>query len=191
MFANKCILLSLLILVFIGIGCIPSVMPTLSTVQPEPTVTPIYQRPTSTVFIGIPLVSNPLIQSDNESKEEFVVRIAATKIISNRPFLIALSQIGKENLSFGVSRDMKDIEKCWFYEVDSTRQCTSEDIQSNLENQKVPRIFFAFAYSNSTQDLLVFDYYHPWVEQDMMDGYRLVIDLKDGKWIEKSITSVY
>jgi len=46
-------------------------------------------------------------------------------------------------------------------------------------------------YSNSAQDLFVFDYYHPWVEQDMMDGYRLVIELKDGKWIEKSITSVY
>jgi len=121
MFANKCILLPLLILVFIGIGCIPSATPTFPTAQPEPTVTPIYQQPTSTVFIGIPLVSNPLIQSDNESKDEFVVRIAATKIIGERPFLIALSQIGKENLWFGVSRDIKDIEKCWFYEVDSTR----------------------------------------------------------------------
>ena len=192
MFTQKYILW-FCILVFAGTSCAPTVQPVAlsPTAQPEPIAASIQQQPISTVFVGIPPISNPLIQTDNESKEEFIVRIAAIKIVSEPPFLIALSQIGKENLWFGVSRDIKDIEKCWIYEVDSTQQCTSEDLRNNPGNQKVPRIFFAFAYSDSVRDLFVLDYYHPWVEQDMMDGYRLVIELKDGKWIEKSITPVY
>ena len=195
MSAYRYILLTLFALGLALNGCAPAVRPTVSTAQPEPTVASIQQAPTTTAFIGIPKISDPLIQPDNESKEEFIIRIAATKIISKRPFLIALSQIGKENLWFGVSRDIKDIEKCWIYEVDSTRQCTSEDLRNYLGNQKALKIFFAFAYSNSTEELFVLDYYRPWIEddtiEDTMDGYRLVIELKDGKWVVKSLTQVY
>jgi hypothetical protein len=49
------------------------------------------------------------------------------------------------------------------------------------------------------EELFILDYRYPPVEQDMVeqdmqdtiDGYRLVIELKDGKWIEKSLTQVY
>jgi len=173
------LLLFSVIWVFAGTGCVPRITPT------------VQQEPSATVFIGIPEISNPLIQAENESMEEFVVRIAARRIINKRPFLIAFSQIGKENLWFGVSRDIKDMEKCWIYETDSIRQCTDEDIRNNFGNQEFPIIFFAFAYSNTAQKLFVLDYYHPWVEQDSIDGYRLVIEFQDGKWIEKSMTPVY
>jgi hypothetical protein len=148
--------------------------------------------PTVTAFIGIPETSNPLVQAENESVEEFVVRIAARRIINKRPFLIALSQMeNKENFWFGVSRDIKDIEKCWVYEADSIQPCSDEDIQNNIGIQDSPIIFFAFAYSNAAQNLYVLDYYRPWDERDSTDGYRLVIELKDDRWVEKSMTSVY
>lgn len=152
----------------------------------------VQQEPTATVFIGIPEISNPLIQAEDESVEEFVVRIAARRIINKRPFLIALSQMeNKENFWFGVSRDIKDMEKCWVYETDSMRLCSDEDIQNDFGSTEFPKIFFAFAYSNTTQNLYVLDYYRPWDEQDSTDGYRLVIELKDDKWVEKSMTPVY
>ncbi len=137
-------------------------------------------------------MSNPLVQAENESVEEFVIRIAARRVINKRPFLIALSHMeNKENFWFGVSRDIKDMEKCWVYETDLMRQCSDEDMQNNIGNQDSPIIYFAFAYSNSAQNLYVLDYYRPWDEQDSTDGYRLVIELHDGKWVEKSMTPVY
>lgn len=193
MFANKSILLSFLVWGLVAASCAPESTP---TSQFGPTVTPIQQETTAIVTTEIPV---SVIQPDNESKEEFIVRIAATKIISERPFLIALSQIGKENFWFGVSRDMKDIEKCWIYGVDSILQCTSEDLRNNLGNQKIPKIFFAFAYSDSLEELFILDYRYPPVDQDMVeedmldtiDGYRLVIELQNGKWVEKSLIQVY
>jgi len=77
MFANKYILWSLLMLTLIGTSCMPFATPTFPTAQPEPTVTHVQQQPTSTVFIGIPPVSNPLVQAEGENVEEFVGRIAA------------------------------------------------------------------------------------------------------------------
>jgi hypothetical protein len=162
---------------FTGVGCTPVI--TTAT-------------PTATVFIGIPEISNLLVQTDDESVEEFVVRIAARRIINKRPFLIVLSQMeNKDNLWFGVSQNIKDMEKCWVYKIDSIRQCSNEDIQNNIGNQDSPIIFFAFAYSNAAESLYVLDYYRPWDEQDSTDGYRLVMELKDDKWVEKSMTPVY
>lgn len=191
MFANKYVLFSLLILVFIGTSCIPSATPTFPTIRPEPTIS-LQQQPTSTVFIGIPPIHDPLIQSDNESEEEFIVRIAATKIISERPFLIALSQMeSKGDLWEGVSPEIKDMEECWIVDEDSVKQCEKEDIRNYIGNPNALKIFFASAYSDSGQDLIVLDDYHPKIENDTIDGYRLVLELKDGKWIEKSLTTVY
>lgn len=161
---------------FTGVGCTPAF--TIAT-------------PTATAFIGIPEISNPLVQAENESVEEFIVRIAARRIINKRPFLIVLSQIGKENLWFGVSRNIKDMEKCWVYNLDSIQQCSDEDIKIALGSKDNPIIFFAFAYSNAAERLYVLDYYRPWDEQDSTDGYRLVIELRDGKWVEKSMATVY
>lgn len=83
--------------------------------------------------------------------------------------------------------------------TDSMKQCANEDIQNSIGNQKVSKIFFAFVYSDSVRELFVLDYHYPPVEQDTVeqdmqdtiDGYRLVIELKDGKWVEKSLTQVY
>ena len=174
------VILFVVIWIFAGTDCVPRITPT------------VQQEPTATAFIGIPEISNPLVQAEDESVEEFVVRIAARRIINKRPFLIILSQMeNKENFWFGVSRDTKDMGRCWVYETDSMRQCTNEDIQNTPGNQESPIIFFAFAYSNTTQNLYVLDYYRPWDEQDSTDGYRLVIELQDGKWVEKSMTPVY
>lgn len=135
--------------IFTGTGCASKVI---STAAIAPTV---QQEPSPTVFVGIPEISDPLVQAENESVEEFVVRMAARRIINKRPFLIALSQMeNKENFWFGVSRDIKDMEKCWVYETDSMRQCSEEDLQ----NSDAPIIYFALAYSNATQNLYVLDY---------------------------------
>jgi hypothetical protein len=188
MFANKYILLALLILVFIGIGCVPSAISTTPTLRPEPILTPIPEQPTSTVFIGIPKTSNPLVQAEDESVEELVARIAARDISYSQPVLIAFTQVeSKEMLLLGISSDRWDIQKCWFYEVDSNRARTDEDLNNYFLDQTTPKIFFAFAYSDSTESLFILEYFHYWDEQFLMDMYRIVIELKDGKWIEKSV----
>jgi len=188
MFANKCILLSLLILVFIGTGCIPSATPTFPTTQSEPTVTPIQQQPTSTVFIGIPPIHDPLIQSENESVEEFVARIAARDISYSRPLLIAFSQLeNKNDLSFWVSSNKSDVQQCWLYQTDSNQECVNNDLEKYLNDQTLPKIFFAFAHSNSVKSLFLIEYFYEGNEKSPTDYLRLILELKDGKWIEKSI----
>lgn len=180
---NRPLLLAFAVWIFAETGCIPKGTPTIlagSMTQQTPIASAAAE------------ISGPLIQAENENVEEFVVRIAARRIINKRPFLIALSQMkNRENFWFGVSRDTKDIRNCWMYENDSLRQCASEDIYNKLDDKEFPKIFFAFAYSNSTQKLYILDYHHPWVEQDSMDGYRLVIEFQDVGWVEKSITPVY
>jgi len=189
MFTQKYILW-FCILVFAGTSCAPTVQPVAlsPTAQPEPIATSIQQQPISTVFIGIPPISNPLIRAEDESVEEFVARIAATDISYGQPVLIALTQLeSKESLSFGVPSDMWDIQKCWIYEKSLTRVCTGEDIENYFHGQSAPKIFFAPAYSTSTESLFIPEYFHYWDEQFPMDMYRIVIELKDGNWIEKSI----
>jgi len=177
------LLLFFVALVFAETSCASKVVPASPTVQ---------QEPPATAFIGTPEISNLLVQAENESVEEFVVRIAARRIINKRPCLIALSQMeNKNNFWFGVSRDTKDMEKCWVYDLDSILQCRDEDVKNSLASKDNPIIFFAFAYSNAAESLYVLDYYRPWDEQDSTDGYRLVIELKGDKLVEKSLTSVY
>ena len=192
MFANKYILLSLLILVFIGTGCIPSTTPPIPTTRPEPTLTPIQQQPTSTVFIGIPPIHDPLIQSENESVEEFVARIAARDISYSRPLLIAFSQLeNKNDLSFWVSSNKSDVQQCWLYQTDSNQECANNDLEKYLNDRTLPKIFFAFVHSDSAKSLFLIQYSYDGDEQNPTDYLRLILELKDGKWIEKSITSVY
>jgi hypothetical protein len=192
MFTNKYILLSLLILTLIETGCIPFATPTFPTTQPEPTVTPIQQQPTSTVFIGMPPVFNPLIQAENESVEEFVVRIAAAHISYSRPVLVVLSRLKVEStVLYGVPSGLQDVQRCWFYETDSSRTCTSEDLEKYFSDPKNPKIFFAFVYSNSEKSLFLIEHFYDGDEYYSADSYRLVLELKDGKWVEKSILSVW
>ena len=55
----------------------------------------------------------------------------------------------------------------------------------------VPKIFIALASSTTSQELFIVDYYHLKSEQDPVDGYRLVIELINNIWVEKSLTPVY
>jgi len=188
MFTNKYILLSLLILTLIGIGCTPSATPIIAPVRPEPTVTHVQQQPTSKVFIGIPPISNPLIQAENESVEELVARIAARDISYSRPVLIVFTQVeSKEMLSLGISSDRWDEQKCWFYETDSNRACTDEDLNNYFLDHIIPKVFFAFAYSDSVESLFLVRHFYYWDGNYPNDYLRLFLELKDGKWIEKSI----
>ena len=159
MFANKYILLSLSILIFIGTSCTPSATPTFPTAQPEPTVTPIQQQPTSTVFIGIHPVSNPLVQTEGESVEEFVAQIAARDISYSRPVLILLSRLKVEStVVYGVPSGLQDVQQCWFYETDSSRTCTSEDLRKYFSDLTIPKIFFAYVYSTSEKSLFLIEH---------------------------------
>ena len=144
------------------------------------------------MFIRTPEISNPLVQAENESVEEFVVRVAVTNISFSQSLLIALTQvIDKEMLWRGVSPYSWDVQKCWVYETNVLSLCTSEDIQNFFRDQNAPKIFFALAYSNNTESLFILDYYHRAIEQYPRDIYRLVIELKDAKWVEKSISPGY
>lgn len=181
MIANKSLaLLCLIIELFVTTGCVPS----------TPSIIPIIQQePTSIVTTETPV---SLVQSNNESKEQFIVRIASSKIISKRPFLIALSEMkSKRDLWQGVSPEVKAMEKCLIVDVDLVKQCEKEDIRNYIGNPNALKIFFASAYSDSGQELIILDDYHPEIENDTIDGYRLVLELKDGKWVEKSLTQVY
>ncbi len=183
------LLLFLAVWIFAGTGCAFKVIPTVPIAPTAPTV---QQEPTATVFIGIPEISNPLVQAVDENVEEFVVRIATTNISFSQPVLIALTQvIDKELLWRGVSPYSWDVQKCWIYETNVLRLCTSDDIQNYFRDQNAPKIFFAPAFSDSTESLFILDYYHRSIEQYPRDIYRLVIELKDDKWVEKSISPGY
>lgn len=189
MFANKSILLSFWVWGLVATSCASESTP---TAQFGPTVTPIQQEPTSTVFIGIPPISNPIVQGEGESVEEFVARIAARNISYNRPVLIALSQLKVQStVLYGVPSSRQDVQQCWFYENDSSRSCTNEDLEHTFSDQTIPKIFFALAYSNSGESLFLVEHFYDGDEYYFMDYYRLVLELKDGKWVEKSILPVF
>jgi len=189
MFANKSILLSLLVWGLVVSSCVSKIAP---TAQLEATAASVQQQPTSTVFIGIPPISDPLIQSENESVEEFVARIAVEDISYSRPVLIVLSQLKVEStVLFGVPSSQQDVEQCWFYDTDSIRACTKEDLKKYFSDRTIPKIFFAFVYSDSIKSLFLVEHFYDGDEYYFTDHYRLVLELKDGKWVEKSILPVF
>ncbi|WKZ46029.1 MAG: hypothetical protein QY306_09415 [Anaerolineales bacterium] len=158
-------------------------MSTASLVQPQPT---------SEVFIGIPPIFDPLVQSENESVEEFVARVAAEDISYSRPVMIILSQLKVKNtVLYGVLSNQQDVRQCWLYETGSNRECTSEDLQNYFADRSIPAIFFAFVYSNSEESLFLIEHFYDGDELYFTDHYRLVLKLQDGKWFEKSILPVY
>ena len=177
MFANKAILVILLVSAWVIAGCVSETAPTVLT---EPT--------------------SELVQSDIGSKDDFILRTASS-FFTKRPLLIALSEMeSKGNLWQGVSLKIADMEKCWIVEVDGVRQCENEDLKNFIGNPNALKIFFAPAYtSDSLGELYILDYHFPpvvrrAVDQDMqdtVDGYRLVIEFEDGKWVEKSLRQVY
>lgn len=177
------ILLVLLIWLVTATGCNSSPKSTDWRSQPEPTIT---------AFIGIPRPSQPYIQSENESIEEFIVRLAISRIIYNAPTFIVLANVKDPgNLYRGVSTKRQDIQKCWLYQDGSTTLCEEGDLENSFRSQSTPIIYFAFASSTTTQVLVIIDYYHRRNVQDVVDGYRLVIELEDNKWVEKSLMPVY
>lgn len=189
MFANKSILLSFLAWGLIATSCASEITP---TAQLEPTITPIEQEPTSSVFIGIPPISNPLVQAEGEGVEEFVARIAARDISYSRPVLIAFSHLKVQGtVLFGVPSSRQDVQQCWFYEIDSSRACTSEDLEKYFSDRTTPIIFFAHAYSNSVESLFLVEHFYNGDEYYFADYYRLVLEIMDGKWVEKSILPTY
>ena len=189
MFANKLILLTCLVWGFIVTSCVSEIAP---TAQPERTTIPTQQEPTSTVFIGIPPISNPLVQSENESVEEFVARIVARDISYSRPVLIVLSRLKVEStVLFGVPSGRQDVQQCWLYETDSSRACTSEDLEKYFRDQTIPKIFFAFVYSTSEKSLFLIEHFYNGEEYYSTDSYRLILELKDGKWVEKYILPAF
>jgi len=185
MFANKLILLTFLVWGLVVTSCVSKIAP---TAQSERTAIPIQQEPTHTAFIGIPEITDPLIQSENESVEEFVARITAEDISYSRPVLIALSQLKvKSTFLYGVPSNRQDVQQCWFYETVSHRACTNEDLEKYFSDQTTPKIFFAFAYSTSVKSLFLVEHFYDGDEYYFTDNYRLVLEFKDGKWVEKSI----
>jgi hypothetical protein len=183
--SNKYFMLLVILIVWLvaGTGCHSSRIAPEQKTQPEPT---------ATAFIGIPETSPPLVQSENESVEEFVARLAITKIAYNEPAFIALTSVkDQEDLYRGVSTDRKDIQKCWMYQESSMTACHMEDLESSYRIQSLPIIYFAFASSSAMQSLVIIDHYHWSSEQDPIDGYRLVIETAGNKWIEKSLIQVY
>lgn len=189
MFAKKSILLSFLVWGLITASCAPE---NIRTAQFEPTVTPVQHETTSTVFVGIPPISNPLVQAEGESVEDFVARIAARDISYSRPVLIALSQLRVQStVLFGVPSSRQDVQQCWSYETDSARACTSEDLKKYFSDRTIPMIFFASAYSNSDKALFLVEHFYDGDEYYFTDYYRLVLEFKDGKWVEKSILPVF
>jgi len=184
MFAKKYILW-LCIFGLVETSCTSMVAP---TVQPVSTVVSVRQEPTATAFIGMPEISNPLMHTDDEGLEEFVARIAGRKISYSRPALIALTQAENENdLYFGISSELRDIQRCWFYETNSMRACSDEDMTTYFRDQATPRILFAPVYSDSVKFLFLIEHVYYWDGNKSTEWYRLILERKDGVWVEKYI----
>jgi hypothetical protein len=66
-----------------------------------------------------------------------------------------------------------------------------DEFDNPYPHPSVPKIYIALASSITSQELFIIDYYHFWTEQDPVDGYRLVIELINNIWVEKSLTPVY
>ena len=178
-----------LVCVLVMTGCASKPVP---TVLPEPTVTSIRQQPTSEVFIGIPPIQDPLVQFENESVEEFVARIAARDISYSRTVLIILSQLEvKGTVSYGVPSGRQDVQQCWFYETYSNRACTNEDLERYFQERSIPKIFFAFVYSDGFESLFLVEHYYDGDEHYFTEYYRLILETKDGRWVEKSLLPLY
>jgi hypothetical protein len=187
MFVNK-------IIVFLLCGALITscISETIPTVRPDPTSAPVQHQLTSTAYIGIPPISNPLIQAEDESMEEFVARIVARDISYSRPVMIILSQLKvRSTVLYGVPSNRQDVQQCWLYQTESNRECTSEDQEKYFKDRAIPAIFFAFVYSNSVESLFLVEHFYNGDEYYFTDSYRLVLELKDGKWVEKSILPVY
>jgi hypothetical protein len=193
MFTQKFILL-FCILVITGTSCASTARPVARTptTQPVPIDAPIQHQPISTLFIGVPLTSNPLIQGKNESVDEFVARIAARDISYSHPVLILLSRLKvKSTVLFGVPSGRQDVQQCWLYETDSGRACTNDDLKEYFSDLTIPKIFFAFVYSTSEKSLFLIEHFYNWDEYYSTESFRLVLELKDGKWVERSLMTVY
>jgi len=163
------------------------------TPSPPLQIIPTAQPETTPAFIGITKTAPPLVQAKNESVEDLVARIAATRISYSFPVLIVFTEMqDEESFWFGATPSLKDAQKCWFYTSDSVRECTSEETETFFVDDEIPKIHFAHVYSNSEKSLFILDYFHRWVDRnDYVDGYRLVLEFKNGKWVEKSIISMY
>ncbi len=185
MSTNKYFVLLIILVawLFAGTGCNSSLIAPEQRSQPDPT---------TTAFIGIPDTSPPLVQSENESVEEFVARLAITKIAYNEPVFIALTKVeSQEDLYMGVSTKKQDIQECWLYQGSSMTPCQVEDLESSFRGHSLPVLYIAFTPPSPTQTLVIIDHYHWRTEQDVMDGYRLVIEPAGDKWVEKSLKQVY
>ena len=188
MIANKAIPVILLVSAWIIAGCVSEAAP---TVLPESTSELVQSEMTQDEFVeGFTVLHNSQIES--ESVEEFIARIVARDISYSHPVLVALTQVkSKEMLTLGVSTNSWDVQQCWLFETDAKRECTDEDKESYFRDEITTKIFFASATSDSEKALYLVECFRYWGEEHPRDYYRLVIELKDGKWVKKSILPLF
>jgi len=110
--------------------------------------------------------------------------------------IIIYSQVLDEKyLWFGVSQKKDDMRQCWLYRNKVLSGCSPADIERAFYVKEgsppVPKMFFAVAYADEKEVIVILDYKHYRSTEDPIDGFRYVLQLNNGKWQVKSWTQVY
>jgi len=190
--AHDAIFLGLVVATMLASGCVPL----------PPATQPLDARagarePAPTAFVGIPNMSSGLIQADGESLEDFLARIAVAEASYwPRKALLVYSEVyDRRDLYRGVSTRPADARRCWLHQEQSLTPCQGQDVQASLAAQRAaaaaPTVYFAIATSDAAEMLVMYDVHDPRTPEDTIDGYRVVLRYRDGRWQEESLQWTY
>ncbi len=153
-------------------------------------------EPAPTALVGMPNESSGLIQADGESLEDFLARIAVAESAYWPPEALLVYSVVNDarNLRRGVSVRPADARRCWVHQEQSLTPCQGQDVQESLSahrDSSAPTVYFAIAASDAAEMLVMHDVHDPREPGDTVDGYRVVLRHRDGRWHEESLQWTY
>lgn len=189
--AHHAALLGLVVATMLASSCVPL----------PPATQPLDARtgarePAPTALVGMPNESSGLIQADSESLEDFLARIAVAESAYWPPEALLVYSVVNDarNLRRGVSVRPADALRCWVHQEQSLTPCQGQDVQENLgahRDSSAPTVYFAITASDAAEMLVMYDVHDPRDPGDTIDGYRVVLRHRDGRWHEESLQWTY
>lgn len=156
-------------------------------------------QPAPTPAIGWPRPSAELVQTDGESLEDFLARVADSEFLYEPQGLIAYSTVvDATNLYRGVSTQPAAITRCWWMSGRQLIACDAANLHAEWRERLAatpgPVVYFAPVGSvsaRSDQLLVLFDIHDDRSSDDPIDGFRVILQKQDGRWRVEVIQPVY